>query len=143
MYNSSESILELIWKAHDIMCKNKKQSERKSAVLGLVFLKYISDKFEYKYKELLSDGLGDEEDKNKYLDSNIFWVPKEARWSEITNKMNNPRIGYILDEVIEILERENQQLQNLINKVFSTTSFNKGELCKMIFIVNDINLNRV
>lgn len=143
MYNSNESILELIWKAHDIMSKKKKPSERNSAVIGLVFLKYISDKFNYKYQEFVTSGLGYEEDRSRYIENNIFWIPKNARWSEITNKMNNPRIGFIIDEAIELLERENKQLRNLIYKVFSTTSFDKGELCKMIFVVNDIDLNRV
>lgn len=138
-----ENNLELIWKAHDILNNNIKKSERTKAVLALVFLKYICDKFEHKYRELLNIGKGHEEDKNRYISKNIFWIPKKARWSEIIKNINNPRIGYILDDAIESIERENQHLQNLIYKVFSNNNYNINDISEMIIIISDINLSKM
>ena len=72
-----------IWKAADKMRGNLDASEYKSVVLGLIFLKYISDKFEARYKALVDEGEGFEEDKDEYTAENIFYVPTEARWSVI------------------------------------------------------------
>lgn len=113
-------------------------NDRNHAVLGLVFLKYVSDKFENKYHELIETGNGWEEDRNLYLSNNIFWIPKEARWSEIQKSYKHPHIAQILDKAIELIERENRQLENLIYKVFSATDFREGELCRMIDFVNDM-----
>ena len=74
---------EKLWQAADKLRSNMDAAEYKHVVLGLIFLKYVSDSFEEKYQLLLSEGYGDEEDRDEYLADNIFWVPKEARWSEI------------------------------------------------------------
>ncbi len=75
-----------IWKAADKMRGNIDASEYKSVVLGLIFLKYISDKFETKYRQLVAEGEGFEEDKDEYTAENIFYVPTEARWYEGENE---------------------------------------------------------
>lgn len=137
----NECNLELIWKAHDTLSIQIKQSERNCAVLSLVFLKYINDKFEYKYRESINIDKGFEEDQHRYISNNTFWIPKEARWSEILKYINTPCIGDILDKAIYTIERENQHLKNLIYKVFSNTNFKASELSEMIIIINDINLN--
>ena len=72
-----------IWKAADLLRGNLDASEYKSVVLGLIFLKYISDKFETKYQELVNNGEGFEEDRDEYMADNIFFVPQEARWSVV------------------------------------------------------------
>ena len=72
-----------IWKAADKMRGNLDASEYKSVVLGLIFLKYISDKFEARYNELMAEGEGFEEDKDEYTYKNVFYVPTDARWSVI------------------------------------------------------------
>ena len=72
-----------IWKAADLLRGNLDASEYKSVVLGLIFLKYISDRFEQKYEALLVEGEGFEEDKDEYTADNIFYVPQDARWSVI------------------------------------------------------------
>lgn len=72
-----------IWKAADLLRGNLDASEYKSVVLGLIFLKYISDRFEAKYNELVEEGDGFEEDKDEYTSENIFFVPQEARWAVV------------------------------------------------------------
>ena len=65
--------------------------------MGLIFLKYVSDSFEEKYRQLLAEGYGDEEDRDEYLAENIFYVPKDARWSEIKNHAASTDIGNVID----------------------------------------------
>lgn len=80
-----------IWKAADKMRGNIDASEYKSVVLGLIFLKYISDKFETKYRQLVAEGEGFEEDKDEYTAENIFYVPTEARWSGLRPRRTRPK----------------------------------------------------
>ena len=82
-----------IWKAADLLRGNLDASEYKSVVLGLIFLKYISDRFEVKYHELLEEGDGFEEDKDEYTSENIFFVPQEARWSGVAEAAHTPEGG--------------------------------------------------
>ena len=86
-----------IWKAADLLRGNLDASEYKSVVLGLIFLKYISDRFEVKYHELLEEGDGFEEDKDEYTSENIFFVPQEARWSVVAEAAHTPEVGAALD----------------------------------------------
>lgn len=86
-----------IWKAADKMRGNIDASEYKSVVLGLIFLKYISDKFETKYRQLVAEGEGFEEDKDEYTAENIFYVPTEARWERIAAEAHTPEIGQVID----------------------------------------------
>ena len=87
MANTSEIGFEQqIWETADILRGNMDAAEYKHVILGLIFLKYISDRFEEKYAELLKEGEGFEEDKDEYRYENIFFVPKEARWDIISKK---------------------------------------------------------
>ena len=81
---------ETLWKAADKLRGSMDASEYKHVVLGLIFLKYISDKFEMKYNELVAEGEGFEEELDEYLAENIFWVPKEARWNYIRDHAKDP-----------------------------------------------------
>ncbi len=89
-----------IWKAADKMRGNIDASEYKSVVLGLIFLKYISDRFEAKYRQLVDEGEGFEEDKDEYTAENIFYVPADARWSAIAAKAHTPDIGVAIDNAM-------------------------------------------
>lgn len=84
---------EKLWLAADKLRSNMDAAEYKHVVLGLIFLKYVSDSFEEKYNKLLEEGYGDEEDRDEYLADNIFYVPKEARWSEIQKHATSTDIG--------------------------------------------------
>lgn len=83
-----------IWKAADLLRGNLDASEYKSVVLGLIFLKYISDRFEAKYNELVEEGDGFEEDKDEYTSENIFFVPQEARWTVVQRSRTHLRSRY-------------------------------------------------
>ena len=90
-----------IWKAADLLRGNLDASEYKSVVLGLIFLKYISDRFEAKYNELVEEGDGFEEDKDEYTSENIFFVPQEARWAVVAEAAHTPEVGTAIDNAIK------------------------------------------
>ena len=92
-----------LWAAADKMRNNMDAAEYKHVVLGLIFLKYISDSFEALYKRLGEDpdGLADPEDKDEYLAERVFWVPKEARWSFLQDNAKQPEIGKIIDYALK------------------------------------------
>ena len=108
-----------IWKAADKMRGNIDASEYKSVVLGLIFLKYISDKFETKYRQLVDEGEGFEEDKDEYTAENIFYVPAEARWATIAAQAHTPAIGTVIDNAMRAIERENRRLKDILPKNFA------------------------
>ena len=91
---------EQIWKAADKLRGNIDASEYKNVVLGLIFLKYISDKFDQRYEELVNEGEGFEEDRDEYTFENIFFVPESARWKVIAEAAHTPEIGKIIDNAI-------------------------------------------
>lgn len=95
-----------IWDAACVLRGNLDASEYKSVVLGLIFLKYISDRFEAKYKELVDEGDGFEEDKDEYTAENIFFVPENARWSMIAGAAHTPEIGTVHDEAMRSTSRK-------------------------------------
>ena len=95
-----------IWDAACVLRGNLDASEYKSVVLGLIFLKYISDSFEAKYQELLAAGEGDEEDRDEYTYENIFFVPPSSRWSRIAQAAHTPEIGVVIDEAMREIEKE-------------------------------------
>ena len=99
-----------IWDAACVLRGNIDASEYKSVVLGLIFLKYISDRFEEKYQELLAEGDGFEEDIDEYTSEGIFFVPATARWSVIASKAHTPEIGTVIDDAMRAIEKENFQV---------------------------------
>ena len=94
-----------IWDAACVLRGNMDASEYKNVVLGLIFLKYISDRFEDKYKELIAEGDGFEEDRDEYTSEGIFFVPAGARWFEIAAKAHTPEIGTVIDEAMRAIEK--------------------------------------
>ena len=94
---------EKLWLAADKLRSNMDAAEYKHVVLGLIFLKYVSDSFEERYNVLKNEGYGDEEDRDEYLAENVFWVPKEARWSEIKAHATSTDIGQVLDSAMEAI----------------------------------------
>jgi len=125
---------EKLWQAADKLRGSMDASEYKSVVLGLIFLKYVSDSFEEKYEELLQDEYADEEDKDEYMAENIFWVPKEARWTYINSNSKKPEIGQIIDKAMIAIEKENESLKGVLPKDFSRPGLDKSKLGGIIDI---------
>lgn len=134
---------EKLWRAADKLRGSMDASEYKSVALGLIFLKYVSDAFEEKHEELQKDQYSDEEDKDEYLAENIFWVPKEARWSYINDNAKKPEIGQIIDKAMIAIEKENESLKGVLPKDFGRQDLDKEKLGDIIdlftFKVGDSN----
>lgn len=129
-----------LWKAADKLRGSMDSSEYKHVVLGLIFLKYVSDAFETKYQELLKDEYADEEDKDEYTAENIFWVPKIARWNEILRYANTPEIGKVIDSAMESIEKENPSLKGVLNKNYSRPELEKTTLGELVTLFTNIEI---
>jgi len=129
-----------IWDAACVLRGNMDASEYKSVVLGLIFLKYISDRFEDKYKELVEDGDGFEEDIDEYTSEGIFFVPQGARWSEIASKAHTPEIGTIIDEAMRSIEKENKRLKDILPKNFARPELDKRRLGEVVDLFTNIKM---
>jgi type I restriction enzyme M protein len=127
-----------IWKAADVLRGNMDASEYKHVVLGLIFLKYISDAFEHRYQELVEEGKGYEEDRDEYTFLNIFFVPGEARWSKIAASAHTPEVGVVIDNAMHAIERENPRLKGVLPKNFARPELDKRRLGDIVDIFTNI-----
>jgi type I restriction enzyme M protein len=131
-----------LWAAADALRNNMDAAEYKHVVLGLIFLKYISDAFEAKHAELLTlvaEG-ADPEDPDEYRAENIFWVPKEGRWSVLKDNAPQPTIGKLVDDAMTAIERDNPSLQGVLPKDYSRPGLDKQRLGQLINLVSNIAL---
>lgn len=131
---------EQIWKAADKLRGNIDASEYKNVVLGLIFLKYISDKFEQRYQELVEEGDGFEEDRDEYTYKNIFFVPKEARWQTVAAAAHTPEIGKVIDEAMRQIEAENDKLKNILPKDFARQELDKRRLGEVVDLFTNVQM---
>lgn len=131
---------EKLWLAADKMRSNMDAAEYKHVVLGLIFLKYVSDSFEERYQELKAEGYGDEEDRDEYTAENVFWVPKEARWKEIKAHATNPNIGQVIDNAMELIEKENDSLKGVLTKNYSRPELDKTRLGELVTLFTNIEV---
>lgn len=129
-----------MFKAADKLRKNIDAAEYKHVVLGLIFLKFISESFEDKYNELKEDEFSDPEDRDEYIADNIFFVPKEARWENIHANASIPKIGQIIDYAMESIEKENTELQHVLPKVYGKANLDKTSLGDLICLISDTEL---
>ncbi len=133
---------ETLWKAADKLRGSMDASEYKHVVLGLIFLKYISDKFETKYNALIEEGEGFEEDRDEYAAENIFWVPKEARWSFIMDNAKDTKIGQYIDDAMILIEKENTSLKGVLDKRYARPEIDKRRLGELIDLISTIKLHQ-
>ncbi len=132
-----------LWEMADKMRGHMDASEYKHVVLGLIFLKYISDAFQHKYDELAATReteYTDPEDRDEYAAANIFWVPPEARWEQIQAQAPQPTIGKIIDEAMTAIERENPSLRGVLPKDYARPTLDKTRLGELVKTVGDIDL---
>jgi type I restriction enzyme M protein len=131
-----------LWLAADKLRNNMDAAEYKHVVLGLIFLKYISDAFEEKYAALVADKKSgaDPEDPDEYRAENIFWVPKESRWSHLQAQAKQPTIGKLVDDAMLAIERENATLKGVLPKEYARPGLDKQRLGELIDLIGTIGL---
>lgn len=129
-----------IFAAADKLRGNIDAAEYKNVVLGLIFLKYISDSFEARYQELVEEGAGFEEDIEEYIAENIFFVPKKARWDYIVSYAMKPEIGEVIDHAMVCIEDENPRLKGILPKNYARPELDKRRLGEIVDLFNNINI---
>ncbi|MCY3690101.1 MAG: class I SAM-dependent DNA methyltransferase [Gammaproteobacteria bacterium] len=129
-----------LWAAADKLRGNMEPSDYKHVALGLIFLKYISDAFEAKRAELLKDDLADAEDPEEYLAENVFWVPREARWSHLQATAKEATIGKHIDNAMLAIEANNASLKGVLPKEYARPALNKVMLGELIDLVSGIGM---
>ena len=130
-----------IWDAACILRGNLNASDYEQVVLGLIFLTYISDKFEDWYNHLKAEGEGNEEDRDEYIAYNIFFVPQTARWSEIARQAHTPNIGTAIDQSMRIIEQENKRLKDILPKNFARPELDKRRLGDVVDLFTNIRMH--
>ena len=129
-----------LWAAADKMRGAVSVSDYKFIVLGLIFLKYISDSFEEKYKELLEEGAGLEEERDCYTAENIFYVPKNARWEYLVEHSKDTNIGEIIDDALTLIEKENNSLKNVLPKNYNSPTMRNVNLGELLDLFTNIKV---
>jgi len=143
-HKTDEPLEKQLWKSADKLRKNIDAAEYKHIVLGLIFLKYISDAFEELYEKLKA-GKGeyegaDPEDKDEYKAENVFFVPPSARWSFLQSHAKQPTIGKTVDESMDAIERENISLKGVLPKVYARQNLDPTSLGELIDLIGNIAL---
>lgn len=135
-----KSIEDKIWDSANKLRGNLTASEYQNVVLGLIFLKYISDCFDRRYQELVDEGDGFEEDRDEYTAEHVFWVPQEARWSIISQNAHDPKIGLVIDHALELIERENPRLKNVLPRNYARPEIDKIRLGEVVEIFDNVDM---
>lgn len=130
-----------LWDAACILRGNINPSEYENVILGLIFLKYISDSFEEKHKALVNEGEGFEEDRDEYTADNIFFVPKGARWEDIAAEAHTPEIGKAIDDAMVAIEKENKSLKGILPKNFARPELDKRRLGDVVDLFTNIKMS--
>lgn len=141
--NLEESLEKQLWKAADKLRKNIDAAEYKHVVLGLIFLKYISVSFEELYARLQTevDQGADPEDREEYKAENVFYVPIQARWSTLVANAKDSKIGKIIDDAMDSIEKENPSLKGVLPKVFARPNLDATSLGELIDLIGNTTLN--
>ncbi|MFG6161338.1 MULTISPECIES: type I restriction-modification system subunit M [unclassified Actinotignum] len=144
----TKTLEQTLWDAADKLRGNQEPSEYKHVVLGLVFLKYVSDKFEERRvaikEELANDGFDEDqfgsflEDRDEYTGHNVFWVPDGARWSTLQAQAKQPEIGQLIDQAMQLIERENPSLRGVLPRNYGRDGLDKRRLGELVDLIGTI-----
>ena len=131
-----------LWQMADALRGSMDAAEYKHVVLGLIFLKYISDAFEERNAELVADEAGgaDPEDPDEYRARSIFWVPPEARWPHLKAQARQPNIGQLVDDAMAGIERDNPALKGVLPKDYARPALDKTRLGQLIDMVSNVTV---
>lgn len=131
-----------IWNAACVLWGHIPAAEYRKVIVGLIFLRYISCAFDKKYKELIDEGDGFEDDKDAYTMDNIFFVPEKARWNKIAESAHTPEIGTVIDNAMREIETENKSLKNVLPKNYANPDLDKRVLGDVVDIfTNHIDMS--
>ncbi len=141
MVDDNSHLEKQLWKAADKLRNNMDAAEYKHVVLGLIFLKYISDKFQLVYDKISQEEYADPEDEEEHKAQNAFWVPKESRWDFIQGKAKLPEIGKIIDEAMDLIEGSNNSLKGVLPKNYNRPSLDKRCLGELVDLIGSITMH--
>src|SRR3954464_10842310 len=131
---------EKLWAAADTMRGHMDAAEYKHVVLGLIFLKYISDAFQERYDALKAEPHADPEDRDEYAAENVFWVPPDARWAKLQDNAKQPTIGKLVDDAMVAIEKENPSLKGVLPKDYARPALDQARLGRLIDLIGTIEL---
>ena len=129
-----------LWKMADSLRGSMDAAEYKHVVLGLIFLKYVSDAFEELYEHLQGVPDADPEDPEEYVAERVFWVPSEARWGLLQAEAKQPDIGQLVDEAMDAIERDNPALKDVLPKEYARPALDKTRLGQLIDLISNIKV---
>ncbi len=133
-----------LWDAACVLWGHIPAAEYRQVIVGLIFLRYISAAFDHRYEELVEEGDGFENDRDAYLEKNIFFVPECARWNTISAAAHTPEIGKVLDTAMRAIEDENKTLKNVLPKNYANPDLDKKVLGEVVdLFTNNIHMDDV
>lgn len=140
MADKLQTLEQSLWAAADKLRNNMSPADYKYVVLGLIFLKYISDAFDEQYAKAEAEGY-DPEDRDFYTADNVFWVPKEARWKHLQASAKQATIGVVIDEAMDAVERDNKSLKGVLPRNYARESLDKRRLGELVDLFSNIKLH--
>lgn len=138
--NAEKSFEQQIWDAACVLWGHIPAAEYRKVIVGLIFLRYISNAFEKRYEELVEEGYGFEDDRDAYIEKNIFFVPENARWSRIASAAHTPEIGTVIDEAMRAIEKENVNLKNVLPKNYASPDLDKRVLGDVVDLFTNMDM---
>ena len=129
-----------IWDAACVLWGHIPAAEYRKVIVGLIFLRYISSAFEKRYQELVAEGDGFEDDRDAYVEDNIFFVPEDARWSKIASRAHTPEIGTVIDDAMRAIEKENTTLKNVLPKNYASPDLDKRVLGDVVDLFTNMDM---
>ncbi len=129
-----------LWDAACVLWGHIPAAEYRKVIIGLIFLRYISNAFENQYKKLIAEGDGFENDRDAYESENIFYVPEESRWSTIASAAHTPEIGVVIDKAMRAIEDDNKKLKNVLPKNYANPDLDKKVLGDVVDIFTNMNM---
>lgn len=130
-----------LWDAACVLWGHIPAAEYRKVIIGLIFLRYISNAFENQYKKLVAEGDGFENDRDAYESENIFFVPEEARWSTIASAAHTPEIGVVIDKAMRAIEDDNKKLKNVLPKNYANPDLDKKVLGDVVDIFTNMDMD--
>lgn len=129
-----------IWDAACVLWGHIPAAEYRNVIIGLIFLRYISTAFEEKYKQLVTEGDGFENDPDAYIAENIFFVPEDARWEKISSAAHKPEIGIVIDTAMRAIEADNKSLKNVLPKNYASPDLDKRVLGDVVDLFTNMDM---